>query len=62
MSDTFRKVYKEQTIHQCDSRQAIIEYAEQFEELIKQFPSREASLAMTNLEQAVMWAVKAISA
>lgn len=38
-------------------RQAGIEFGKTLEELL---PSRERALALTNLEQSVMWAVKGI--
>jgi hypothetical protein len=60
MSDTFRKEYK--TLHEKNSdmircMKIAFEQVEQFLVLVK---SREMSLALTNLEQASMWATKAI--
>ena len=60
MSDTFRKEYKK--LHEKNSdlircMKVAFEQVEQFLLLIK---SREMSLALTNLEQASMWATKAV--
>ncbi len=60
MTDTFRKGYK--TLHQ-DSAALILEVkerAEDLEDLMANITNREMSLAMTNLEQSIMWATKAI--
>lgn len=60
MSDTFRKTYhklKEENsslILECKNK------AEELELLFKSVSSREMSLALTNLEQALMWSTKAI--
>ncbi len=60
MSDTFRKVYKQlkeensALIHEMKSK------AEELEQLMINVKSREMSLALTNLEQAMMWATKAV--
>ncbi|HEO1391241.1 TPA: hypothetical protein VAH77_000456 [Legionella pneumophila] len=58
--DRFRKVYK--PIHQ-DNSNLILEMktkAEELDALFSLVPSREMSLAVTNLEQAMMWATKAV--
>lgn len=60
MTDTFRKNY-----NSCDKLQKfqkeLKEIAEQLENKIKEIGNnRETSLAMTNLEQSVMWAVKSL--
>ncbi|CAB4151823.1 hypothetical protein UFOVP685_47 [uncultured Caudovirales phage] len=60
MSDTFRKKYS--------SNAALHEFAQELKSIAEKLEmkfkdvgqSREISLAMTNLEQSVMWAVKAI--
>ena len=63
MSDRFRKTYKDldettkQKIHQIKQK------ATELEELYLEIndmraPIREISLALTNLEQSVMWAIK----
>lgn len=60
MSDTFRKQYR--PLH-TDNAQLIIDIKEAFEvveKLLLLIRSREMSLAMTNLEQASMWATKAV--
>jgi hypothetical protein len=61
MSNTFRKQYRELSPKELMDREDIINYAVAIEEILSMYKSREASLAMTNLEQAVMWASKAIS-
>lgn len=60
MSDTFKKVY--QPLHPVNSQIIVnmkqaFEAVEAFTGLVK---SREMSIAITNLEQASMWATKAI--
>jgi hypothetical protein len=60
MQDKFRKVYKK--LHEENSK-LITEMKEIAEKLDSNFDyvkSREMSLAVTNLEQAMMWATKAI--
>ena len=59
MNDTFRKTY---TTLPSDKNALVLnikDKAEELEQLMKNVTSREMSLALTNLEQAVMWAVKA---
>lgn len=60
MSDTFRKKYSSNhELHEF--AQELKSIAEQLEVKFKEVgQSREISLAMTNLEQSIMWAVKAI--
>ncbi|MCW8457420.1 hypothetical protein OQJ16_07565 [Legionella pneumophila] len=58
--DRFRKVYK--TLHQ-DNSSLVLEMktkAEELDALFSLVASREMSLAVTNLEQAMMWATKAV--
>lgn len=57
---TFRKVYREIRESSAQHILQIKEHAEDLEKLMKQVQSREMSLALTNLEQAIMWATKAI--
>lgn len=61
MSDTFRKTYKKLT----DENSALIvkakEKAEELEYMMQHVKSREMSLALINLEQAMMWCTKAIA-
>lgn len=59
-TDTFRKTYK--TLKHENSALIIQckEKAEELESLFKTVSSREMSLALTNLEQALMWCTKAI--
>lgn len=60
MRDTFRKEYKSISDY---SQKLIIstkESCEKVEKLLRTVNSREMSLALTNLEQACMWAIKAI--
>lgn len=59
MTDTFRKVYKELHPANKDLISRIKAVAEELEFLIRNVSSREASLAITNLEQSIMWATKA---
>jgi hypothetical protein len=62
MSNTFRKEYRELTEGEKISIEKIKVLAEEMEEVYNRFPnSRMKSLAMTNLEQSVMWMVKAIT-
>lgn len=59
MSDTFRKTYN--SLHLKHGFELEIKnLAETLEGYFKQIPSREMSLALTNLEQSIMWATKAI--
>lgn len=60
MSDTFRKTYKQ--LHPKNSA-LITEMKEAFEKVewfISLVKSREASIALTNLETSSMWATKAM--
>lgn len=62
--DTFRKVYTPIDDQQKAEVQAIKEKAEELEELFGKSMQREPRLmavAKTNLEQSVMWAVKAVT-
>lgn len=61
MTDTFIKVYKELEPRWKDHMLLQKEKAEELEELFNVIMSREMSLAMTNLEQALMWATKAVA-
>jgi hypothetical protein len=62
MSDTFRKAYRTLEAEEAAAVESLKVHAEAIEALIKKFPARrEAALAMTNLEQAVMWGVKHIT-
>lgn len=60
MTDTFRKQYSnnEELKEFADEIKSLAEGLEAHINLIGR--SREVSLALTNLEQAVMWATKAI--
>lgn len=60
MSDTFRKVYRPLKEVNTALIQAAKEKAEELEQLMLNVKSREMSLALTNLEQAMMWCTKAI--
>lgn len=63
--DTFRKEYTPLTETQTESVKIIKERAEELEEVFNRVNTpnigREIALAKTNLEQAVMWAVKAVT-
>lgn len=60
MADTFRKEYKKLTEGSSNLIIQIKEACEVVESLMGQVKSREMSLALTNLEQASMWATKAV--
>lgn len=60
MSDTFRKVYKPLKPESSELILKCKEVAEQLESLFKSVANREMSLALTNLEQSLMWSTKAI--
>ena len=60
MTDTFRKVYKPLKEENSQKIVAIKEAFEKVEEFMLTVKSREMSLALTNLEQASMWATKAV--
>lgn len=61
--DTFRKTYKTLTKEDQLALGAVKSTAEGFEVALKSFvhPGRELSLALTKLEECVMWAVKGIT-
>ncbi len=69
MSDTFRKAYRPLTDGEATAVEEIKTAAETIEAAIKRVQgdiphgprARLFSLAMTNLEQAVMWGVKGVS-
>ena len=59
MTDTFRKTYNSvHLLHGFEKKMK--EKAEELELMFKNIPGREMSLAQTNLEQSIMWAVKAL--
>lgn len=59
----FRKEYRDLTDAEEELIQMIKSRAQDLEEFIEQMDhSREKSLALTNLEQAVMWATQGITA
>jgi hypothetical protein len=60
MSDTFKKVYKPMKPESAVLIQATKEQAEVLEKMMLTIKSREMSLALTNLEQSLMWSTKAI--
>lgn len=60
MTDTFRKIYTKVGPEATFLIEQLKISAEQLEGLMLNIKSREMSLAMTNLEQAIMWAVKAV--
>lgn len=61
MSDTFRKEYKKLNDSSSKLILEIKESCEKVEILMQKIKSREMSLALTNLEQASMWATKAVA-
>lgn len=60
MSDTFRKNYHTLKQENTNLVQSIKDKAEELEALLRQVSSREMSVAITNLETAIMWATKAV--
>ena len=62
MTNKFRPVYRPLTDAEAVTLDEIKARADHLDRVIDTLPpSREKSLAMTNLEQAVMWAVKALT-
>ena len=66
MTDRFRKIYKELDEPSKNMMLLIKHMASELEEAYNQIevakgPSRELSLALTNLEQSVMWAIKSVT-
>lgn len=59
-SGTFRKVYHPLKESNSAHIHLLKMKAEELEALMKKFNNREMSLALTNLEQSIMWATKAI--
>ena len=60
MSDKFRKVYKQLNAENSQLIVEMKEIAEKLDNCFEFVKSREMSLAVTNLEQAMMWATKAV--
>lgn len=60
MSDKFRKVYKQLNEENSKLIVDMKELAEKLDACFEYVKSREMSLAVTNLEQAMMWATKAV--
>ena len=60
MTDTFRKQYKTLSPYNNDLIIQVKDKAEELERIMLEIKSREMSLALTNLEQAIMWCTKAI--
>lgn len=60
MRDTFRKKYSPNTEATVNKVLGLKQAAEALESLMLDIKSREMALALTNLEQAVMWATKAV--
>lgn len=62
MTDTMRQKYRELTVPEANRMYQIKDIAGDLHDMIDECgESRELSLAKTNLEQAVMWAVKHIT-
>lgn len=67
MSDTFRKVYKVLSDEQKAHIENIKDKAEELEKAFREsglkdsIDNRRMALAYTNLEQSIMWAIKAIT-
>lgn len=65
LGDRMRKNYRELGEHEKWLIESVKQYGEEFYGLLEgytQFDKREGSIAKTKLEEAVMWAVKAITA
>jgi hypothetical protein len=60
MSDTFKKDYIPLEPKKHELVEKIKSYAAILEAMMKTVQSREMSIALTNLEQSIMWATKAI--
>ena len=60
MTDTFRKEYKSIPDDHSDLILTIKDMAEIVELNMRRVSNREMSIALTNLETAIMWATKAI--
>lgn len=60
MKDTFRKKYHTLLPEHAQLVKDSKDQAEVLESLMSDIKSREMSLALTNLEQAMMWCTKAI--
>lgn len=59
MTDIFRKEYN--SLHKLHGfEKQMKEKAEELALMFKNITGREMSLALTNLEQSIMWAVKAL--
>lgn len=62
MADNMRSTYRELSAAEVENIKAFKDLGNQFYVHAKaQNPSREMSLAMTKIEEAVMWAVKGIT-
>jgi hypothetical protein len=62
MPDIFRKQYRQLNDGEKKTLDAIKDKAQELYNVLEQLPNgREVSLAKTNLEQSVMWAVKAVT-
>lgn len=62
MSSRFRKVYRDLSQDEKKLCSDIKETAEKLEILIENVPKgREKSIAMTKLEESVMWSIKALT-
>lgn len=63
MTDVFRQTYTPLSDERKAAVQIVKEKAQELYDLLETQPqSREMSLAKTNLEQAIMWAVKSMTA
>lgn len=60
MSDTFRKQYRQLNEKNSEMIKEMKSAFEGVEKFLVRVKSREMSLALTNLEQASMWATKAV--
>lgn len=64
MADTFRKAYRPLTDAEVERLERIKDAAEVLNDELHSGPqanTREMNIAKTNLEQCVMWAVKAVT-
>jgi hypothetical protein len=60
-TNTFRTTYRELAADEKADMEAVKVKAEEIEAIIQKRQGRQSALALTNLEQAVMWAVKQIT-
>ena len=60
--DVFRKAYRKLTDEETATLEALKDQASALYDTMQKHPSRPMSLAVTKLEESIMWAVKGITA